>query len=98
MSVTLCVLLWAQPGADDALIAYEDRVLYFVPDHGATVLHRARGSGADGQPLEIQLLQFPSTAALSNYMTDSRRLALADDRDRAIARTEVINVDLIPPA
>jgi uncharacterized protein (DUF1330 family) len=91
----MCVLLWARPDADDALIAYEDRVLKLVPEHGGTVLNRARSSGADGQPLEIQLLEFPSAAALSDYMTDSRRLALADDRDRGVARTEVINVELI---
>jgi uncharacterized protein (DUF1330 family) len=97
MSLTLCVLLWAQPGADDALIAYEDRVLDLVPEHGGRVLNRARSSGADGQPLEVQLLEFPSTAALSDYMTDSRRLALAHDRDQAVARTDVISVDLIPP-
>jgi len=91
----MCVLLWAKADADDALIAYEDRVLDLVPEHGGTVLNRARSSGADGQPLEIQLLEFPSAAALSDYMTDSRRLALADDRDRGVARTEVINVELI---
>jgi hypothetical protein len=93
----MCVLLWAQPDADDALIAYEDRVLALVPEHGGRVLNRARSRGADGQPLEIQLLEFPSAAALSGYMTDSRRVVLADDRDRAIAKTEVINVDLIGP-
>ena len=27
MRLTLCVLLWAWPGAEDGLIAYEDRVL-----------------------------------------------------------------------
>jgi uncharacterized protein (DUF1330 family) len=97
MSLTLCVLLWAQPGARDALVAYEDRVLDLVPGHGGRVLQRARGNGADGQPLEIQLLEFPSTAALDDYMSDGRRLALADDRDRAIARTQVINVELIQP-
>jgi uncharacterized protein (DUF1330 family) len=93
----MCVLLWAQPDADDALIAYEDRVLALVPEHGGRVLNRAQSSGADGQPLEIQLLEFPSAAALSGYMTDSRRVVLADDRDRAVAKTEVINVDLIGP-
>lgn len=97
MSLTMCVLLWAQPDADDALIAYEDQVLDLVPEHGGTVLNRARSSGTDGQPLEIQLLEFPSAAALSDYMTDSRRLALAGDRDRAVARTEVINVELMRP-
>jgi uncharacterized protein (DUF1330 family) len=95
VSVTLCVLLWARPGAADALIAYEDRVLGLVPDHGGRVLQRARGAGTDEQPLEVQLLEFPSTAALDGYMADERRLSLAGERDRAIARTQVMNVELV---
>jgi hypothetical protein len=95
MSLNLCVLLWAQPGAGDALIAYEDRVLDLLPGHGGRVLQRARTNGADGQPLEIQFLEFPSTAALDDYMNDGRRLSLADQRDRAIARTQVLHVDMV---
>jgi uncharacterized protein (DUF1330 family) len=95
VSLTLCVLLWAQPGADDALVAYEDRVLALVPEHGGRVLQRARSSGADGQPLEVQLIEFPSAAALDAYMTDGRRTSLAAERDRAIARAQVINVELV---
>jgi len=98
MSLTLCVLLWARPGAADALAAYEDQVLYLVPEHGGQVLQRARSSGEGGQPLEIQFLEFPSAAALDQYMADGRRAALATVRDRAVARTQVINVDLVPPA
>ena len=98
MSLILCVLLWARPGADDALTAYEDRVLALVSEHGGRVLQRVRSSGADGQPLEIQLLEFPSAEALGHYMADERRTALAGARDRAIARTDVIEVDLIEPA
>jgi uncharacterized protein (DUF1330 family) len=96
MMVTLCVLLWARPDAEDALIAYEDRVLDLVPGHGGRVLQRARSNGAGGQPLEIQLLEFPSAAALNDSMTDGRRLSLSDERDRAIARTQVIDVVLQP--
>ena len=100
----LCVLLWAQPGAQAALTAYEDRVLRLVPDHGGRVLQRgrnsgverARGGGADGQPAEIQFLDFSSQAALDAYMADPRRTALAADRDRAVARTEIIDVELVP--
>lgn len=96
MSVTLCVLLWARPGAEDALIAYEDQVLDLVSGHGGRVLQRARSNGAGGQPLEIQSLEFPSAAALDDYMTDGRRLSLSGERDRAIARTQVIDVELMP--
>jgi hypothetical protein len=120
MSRTLCVLLWAQPGAQAALTAYEDRVLRLVPDHGGQVVHRARnsgvqrgrnsgvqggrnsgvqgggGGGTDGQPAEIQFIGFPSQAALDAYMADPRRTALAAERDRAVARTEIIDVELVP--
>ena len=95
MSLTLCVLLWARPGADEALIAYEDQVLGLVAEHVGRVLQRARSGGADGQPLEIQLIEFPSAAELDAYMTDERRTSLTEARDRAIARTEVITVELV---
>jgi hypothetical protein len=56
---------------------------------------RARSNGADGPLLEIQLLEFPSAAALDDYTTDGRRPSLVEERDRAIARTQVINVEVI---
>lgn len=93
----MCVLLWARPGAGDALIAYEDRVLGLLAGHGGRVVQRARSSGDDGQPLEVQTLEFPSAQAVSDYLADGRRLALAADRDQAVARTEIINVDLVQP-
>ena len=93
--LTLCVLLWAHPGAEEALTAYEDQVLALVPDYGGKVISRARSSGAGGYPLEVHLLEFPSPQALDAYTADCRRQALAGDRDRVIARTEVIEVDLI---
>lgn len=79
MSLNLCVLLF----------------LELLGDHGARVLQRVRGDGADGQPLEVHVLEFPSQAALDDYMTDERRMALADEREGAIARTEVLHVDLV---
>jgi len=93
-AVTLCVLLWAQPGTSDGLVAYEDKVLSFVPEHGGRVLQRARSSGTGGQPLEVQLLEFPSARALDAYMADERRQALAGERARVVARTDVIEVEL----
>ena len=95
MGVTLCVLLWARPGAADAVIAYEDAVLQLVPAHGGAVRQRVRTDGADSAPLEIHVLEFPSEDALDAYMQDPQRLALADARDRAIERTEVYRVDVV---
>ena len=95
MSLTLCVLLWARPGAEDGLIIYEDYILGIAAEHGGRVLQRARGSGIDGQPLEIQLLEFPSAPCLDAFMTDDRRQARAGERERVIAKTEVIQVRLV---
>lgn len=94
MSRTLCVPLWARPGLEDGLIAYEDRVLGIAAGHGGQVLQRVRSSGAGGQPLEIQFLEFPSVQALDEFMADGQRQSLAGERDRVISRTEVIEVML----
>jgi hypothetical protein len=45
----------------------------------------------------VQLFEFPSAEALDGYMTDGRRTSLAEERDRAIGRTDVIEVELIQP-
>ena len=92
--VELCVLLWAHVGHDAELVAYEDRVLALVPGHGGTVLQRARSTGEAGHPLEVQFYSFPSEAALQAYL-DDRRVALAAERDRVVAKTELIRVSFI---
>jgi uncharacterized protein (DUF1330 family) len=110
MSLTLCVLIWAQPGAAQGLAAYEDRVLRLAGEHGCEVLQRARASGASasasagagaastrgasGQPAEIHILRFPSAQAFDGFMTDPRRQLLAGERDEVAAATEVIEVEL----
>ena len=94
-AVELCVLLWAHPGHDADLAAYEDRVLALVPAHGGTVLQRARSAGEQGHPLEMQFYSFPSEAALQAYLADDRRVALAAERDRVVARTQLIRVSFV---
>ena len=94
-AVTLCVLLWARPGAEAGLIAYEDQVLGIASGYGGRVLQRARSNGADGQPLEVQLLEFPSAPAVEEFMADGQRQSLTSERERVIARTEVIDVQLV---
>jgi uncharacterized protein (DUF1330 family) len=95
VGLTLCVLLWAREGQEADLVVYEDRVLRLLPDHGARVVQRARTAGNADEPLEVHLLEFPSEDALNSYISDERRTALSDDRDRAVARTQILRVDLI---
>lgn len=95
------MLLWAREGQAEALIAYEDQVLALLADHGGSVLYRARTTGPPtqpdqtDQPLEVHLIELPSEAALERYLADERRTALAEQRERAVARTEVLRVDLV---
>ncbi|MFI6560674.1 hypothetical protein [Streptomyces sp. NPDC050534] len=94
MTVQLCVLLWARPGAAEALAAYEDKVLALLGDHDGRLVRRARADGADGRPDEIQLIEFASQAGYDGYMADARRTALAAERDAAVARTDLYPVEL----
>lgn len=74
---SLCVLLWAQPGMEDALSSYEDKVLSLVDEHEGRVLQRAVSDGSAGRPHEIQMITFASQEALDRYLGDERRLEFA---------------------
>ncbi|GAB3807076.1 hypothetical protein GCM10027605_36570 [Micromonospora zhanjiangensis] len=92
------MLLWARPGAVDALTEYEDRVLALLGEHDGRVLHRVRTRAdgtSDDAPTEIQLIEFGSPAGYDAFVADDRRAALAEQRDRAIARTEIYPVDVV---
>jgi len=96
VSITLLVRLWAHPGREADLAAYESTVLAGVPEVGGQVVARVTPvdgseSGAD-EPAETQVIMLPDEDALQRYMKDPRRLALTAQRDAAIARTEIVRV------
>jgi uncharacterized protein (DUF1330 family) len=94
--VVTCVLLWARPGMGAALSAYEDKVLRLVAEHGGRVLERGTvlpdSQHHHDPPTEVQLLEMPSAAGLEAYVNDPRRLAMAAERDTAIARTDLYRI------
>lgn len=92
--IELCCLLRALPGAEQALRSYEDKVTALVPAHGGELVSRAIGDGADGTPHEVHVYRFPHQAAIDSYMEDPRRLALAGERDRAVASTVLFPVTI----
>lgn len=94
--ITLCCMLWAHLGCETALTDYEDTVLALLPEFGAQVVQRAVGTGAEGQPHEVQILTAPTRGALDAYLADPRRLALTELHDRVVARTELFDVTLRP--
>jgi uncharacterized protein (DUF1330 family) len=95
MTVTLLVQLWAVPGNEQLLVDYEDQVLRLLAPHGARILQRVRAAGEPDGPFEAHLLEFPAEAALDEYMADPERVALSQLRDRAIARTELVRVEVV---
>jgi uncharacterized protein (DUF1330 family) len=88
-------LLWAAVGEERALADYEDAVLALVPEHGGEVVSRVRRADHGDGPLEVQVIHLPDEDALTAYMNDPRRLALADTHRRVVARTELIRVTTI---
>jgi hypothetical protein len=68
-----------------------------LPTTGSKVLRRVRSSGVDGQRLEVEILELHSTEAPDGYVTDARRTSSADEREQAIARTQLIDVALVGP-
>jgi uncharacterized protein (DUF1330 family) len=88
-------MLWAHSGHEAELVAYEDAVLALLDDHGAQLLSRVRSDGKDGHPFEVQLIEFPSDAALDSYLVDPRRTAMSGARDAAVARTELTRVERV---
>jgi uncharacterized protein (DUF1330 family) len=88
IAITLCVLLSAVPGRDDALSDYEDRVLALLADHGGSVVVRMRA--AEGPYTEVQVLEFASAQGLEAFQSDPRRLALSELRAASVASTTVI--------
>lgn len=93
--LTLCALVWARPGQEERLVEYERQVLRLLPAHGARVLQRAVNADREPtQPLEVQLLEFPSRAAFDSYLDDPARRLLAELRDTFIERASVFPVEL----
>ena len=91
---TFCVLLWAHPGLADAMASYEDRVLALLSEHGGILVQRLRAYEPES-PHEVQTIAFAGRAGYASYLADPRRTALADERDRVIARTELLHVDVV---
>ncbi len=86
--VLLCCFLWARAGQETGLTDYESRVLALVPAGGGEVVQRVVSDGSDGRPHEVQVFRFPTQDALDSYLEDPRRSALADEREKVIARTD----------
>ncbi|MGE0434870.1 MAG: hypothetical protein AB7K09_20435 [Planctomycetota bacterium] len=91
--ITIVARLWIAPGLDAAFRDYERRALALFGEHGGEVVaafEPRRVGGADGECDEVHVLRIATDAALAAWRADPRVAALADERARVIARSEVI--------
>jgi hypothetical protein len=97
---TLAFVGYADPGRAADAIAYEDAVLPLLTDHGAELLSRVRRCEGEDPvlPLEVQLIRFPSRAALQAYLADERRIALRERYGDVFTTAHVVEVDQIVEA
>ena len=73
MPLRLCGLLWEHARRADDLATFEVDVLVLLPDHPGQLLSRDIAVDRhDGDPREVQLIEFPDYAALSGYQRIQR--------------------------
>ena len=96
MVISVCVMYWAKPNTGTGLSCYLDDVLDLIAEHGGVVLQRGVTDASDDQPLEVHILQFESEDVLENFMGDKRRVAFAPERERVIARMEIMRMTMKP--
>jgi uncharacterized protein (DUF1330 family) len=95
------VLLYPVEGREDLLVEYEDLATSRYAHYGAVLRQRVRttdvrsGAGDGPPPFEVQIVDFPSQAALDQFLVDPERVAADDLRQRAIARTDILTVEVI---
>lgn len=93
----LLVLVYAHPGGEERLAAFERRALALVAEYATAVERWAgplvlAGSEGDGPPAEVHLLTFADEQAFAAYRADPRAVALAAERDAAVRATTVIRL------
>lgn len=96
MPISCCVMFWAHPGMETELSRYLDIVVDLETEHGGLVLQRGVTNASDDQPLEVHMLQFPSLDMYDNFMGDQRRVTMAPERERVIARMEIMQMTFVP--
>jgi uncharacterized protein (DUF1330 family) len=96
--LTLCILLSGMPGNEQLLVDYENQVLDRLSTYGARIVQRVRATDPQSAPFEVHILEFPSEDALAQYMEDPVRRSLSNLRERAIAHTDILRVDIVTSA
>ena len=91
----LLVLLYAHPGREAALRAFEDRALAVLKDYGSVERHHSPavlGAAPDVVPDEVHLLDFDDEGGFEHYRNDPRTQALIPERASSIRESIVLRL------
>lgn len=88
--VIVTAKLWVRDGRFEAFAAFEEKAFVIMARHGAKVLRVDQNhSASDGSAHEVHVLEFPDMDSFDAYRSDPALVALADQREACIAKTEV---------
>jgi uncharacterized protein (DUF1330 family) len=93
-SLEIVASLWIHPDRVAEFEAYEKKAARIMQRHEGAIQKVIRvtnaNSPSNAQPFEVHVLSFPSLEAFQAYRSDSELAALAEERNAAISRTEVL--------
>jgi uncharacterized protein (DUF1330 family) len=91
--IILIVKLYVYPGKETEFQQFETEVAQIMPEYGGRIERVIKPIDSPAQPdapYEVHLVRFPSLAQLEAYRLDSRWQSLAELRQAAIRRTEIL--------
>ena len=92
----LIVRVWLAPGCDlSEYQGFEREAATIMKSHGGRIerAFRVHEAHIEDEPFEIHVVSFPDESAFTSYRNDARTRALAEKRDRLLARTEIWSAD-----
>ena len=93
---TIVVLLYVKPGRLEDLRRFERKVKPVIEKHGGRFELVLSATGVRGEldrPDEVHVLSFPAKVAFEAYLNDPEVLFLAEERERIVDRTVIIEGD-----
>ena len=95
-SAMLNILVTLEVKDFDLLADFESKAIQVMHFHGGSMVRAFETiRNQDGSGQEVHLLEFPTESAFRDYRSDSRLLAYAELRDRAILSTQIIKSDYL---
>jgi len=89
--VVLVVSVWLRDNDIAGFVEFENKIAAIQAKHGGKIERAIRLSEPDGdRPFEVHVVSFPNQESLASYRSDDDMKPLADERERLIAKTLIV--------